>query len=113
MEFHARAAGTFPLAGWVHNQVLVALDVQHRFDEALAVYREAAKLENGRYQLHNNMGNILGILGRHAESLVEYREAIRLRPGEAFLHNAAGSELAALGFEYLLPLTIATDPLGP
>jgi len=28
VEFHARAAGTFPLAGWVHNQVLVALDVQ-------------------------------------------------------------------------------------
>jgi tetratricopeptide (TPR) repeat protein len=75
----------------------VALDVQNRFDEALAVYRQAAQLAQSRYQLHNNLGNILDQLGRHDESLAEYREAIRLRPGDAYLHNAAGSELAALG----------------
>lgn len=75
----------------------VALDVQQRFDEALVVYRDAAKLQNGRYQIHNNLGNILGILGRHDESLAEHREALRLRPGNAFLMNAIGSELVALG----------------
>ena len=75
----------------------VALEAQNRLDEALAVYRQAAKLETGRYQLHNNLGSILDKLGRHAESLAEYREAIRLRPGDAFLHDSAGSELAALG----------------
>ncbi|HAO80007.1 MAG TPA: hypothetical protein DCQ92_13755, partial [Verrucomicrobia subdivision 3 bacterium] len=58
----------------------VALEAQNRLDEALAVYRQAAKLETGRYQLHNNLGSILDKLGRHAESLAEYREAIRLRP---------------------------------
>ena len=75
----------------------VALEAQNRLDEALAVYRQAAKLETGRYQLHNNLGSILDKLGRHAESLAEYREAIRLRPDNHFLHNAAGGELAALG----------------
>ena len=75
----------------------VALEAQNRLDEALAVYRQAAKLETGRYQLHNNLGSILDKLGRHAESLAEYREAIRLRPDNAFLHNSAGGELAALG----------------
>ena len=75
----------------------VALDVQGRFEEALVIYRQAAQLQSGRYQLHNNLANILGQLGRHAESLAEYREALRLRPGDAYLHNAAGSERAALG----------------
>jgi tetratricopeptide (TPR) repeat protein len=75
----------------------VALDVQGRFEEALAIYQSAAKLESGRHQVHNNLGNILDKLGRHAESLVEYREALRLRPGDALLQNAVGIELAALG----------------
>jgi tetratricopeptide (TPR) repeat protein len=75
----------------------VALEEQNRFPEALEIYRQAEKLESGRYQLHNNLGSILDKLGRPAESLAEYREAIRLRPGSSVLHNAAGSELAALG----------------
>jgi tetratricopeptide (TPR) repeat protein len=75
----------------------VALDVQGRFDESLAVYQQAEKLESGRYQLHNNLGNVLDKLGRPAESLAEYREASRLRPGDAFLHNAIAIELATLG----------------
>ena len=75
----------------------VALDVQGRFDESLAVYRQAEKLESGRYQLHNNLGNVLDKLGRPDESLAEYREASRLRPGDAFLHNSVGIELATLG----------------
>ena len=74
-----------------------ALEAQNRFDEALAIDRQAEKLENGHYQLHNNLGNLLGKLGRHDESLAEYREAIRRRPGNAILHNAAGGELVALG----------------
>jgi len=75
----------------------VALDLQGRFDESLAVYQQAEKLESNRYQLHNNLGNVLDKLGRPAESLAEYREASRLRPGDAFLHNAIASELATLG----------------
>ena len=75
----------------------VALDAQGRFEDALVVYRQAEKINGGRFQLHNNLGNILGLLGHHDEALAEYREAIRLRPDAAFLHNGAGLELAALG----------------
>jgi tetratricopeptide (TPR) repeat protein len=74
-----------------------ALETENRLDEALAIDRQAEKLESGRYQLHNNLGNLLAKLGRHDESLAEYRAAIRLRPGNAILHDSAGSELTALG----------------
>ena len=75
----------------------VALDVQGRFDEALAVYYQAVKCGSRHYEVHNNLGNVLGLLGRHAESLAEYREAIRNRPDTPKFHNGAGTELAALG----------------
>jgi tetratricopeptide (TPR) repeat protein len=75
----------------------VALDVQGRFDEALAVYHQAERSGSRHFEVHNNVGNVLGLLGRHAESLAEYREAIRHRPGNPKFHNAAGTELAALG----------------
>src|SRR5882672_7336500 len=91
-----------------------ALETQNRFDEALAVYRQAEKIESGRYQLHNNLGNILDKLGHHEESLAEYREAIRLRPGNATLHNSAGSELAALGkFDEALKEFAEAERLNP
>lgn len=102
-----------------HNDIAlvnlgVALEMQHRLDEALVVYRAAAKLENGRYQLHNNLGNILDQLGRHTESLAEYREALRLRPGNPFLVNAIGSELAALGqYDAALQEFTAAEQLNP
>jgi len=74
----------------------VALDEQGRFDEALAYYRQAALLEAGRYQIHNNIANILDKMGRPADALAEYREAVRLKPDLAFLHNSLGGELATL-----------------
>jgi protein O-mannosyl-transferase len=76
----------------------VTLDEQRRFDEALAVYRQAEKFEDGPYyQLHDDLGELLSRLGRHTEALAEYGIAIHERPGDAPSHNAAGSEFAALG----------------
>jgi len=74
----------------------VALQSQDRFEEALAIYRQAERISSTRYQLHNNIGDILGHMGRHAEALAEYQQAIALRPGNALLHLSAGIELAAL-----------------
>lgn len=74
----------------------VALDVQGRFDEALAVYQRAEQCSGRHVEVHGNLGNVLGLLGRHAESLAEYREALRYRPDSPKFHNAAGTELAAL-----------------
>ena len=76
----------------------VALEDQNRVDEALAIYRQAEKFEDGPYyELHNNLGNLLSRLGHHADALAEYQWSIRERPDDAFSHNAAGSELVALG----------------
>jgi tetratricopeptide (TPR) repeat protein len=92
----------------------VSLDMQNRFDEALAVYRQAEQLKSPRHQLHNNLGNILDKLGRHAESLAEYREAVRERPGDAYLHDCVGSELAALGqFDAAMNEFAAAEQLDP
>jgi protein O-mannosyl-transferase len=76
----------------------VALEEQNRTDEALAIYRQAEKFENGPYyQLHNNLGNLLSRRGLHADALAEYQWSIRERPDDALSHNDAGSELVALG----------------
>jgi protein O-mannosyl-transferase len=93
----------------------VSLDAQHRFDEALAIYRQAEKFETGPYyQLHNNLGNILSLRGNHAASLAEYGIAIHERPNDAFLHNAAGSEFAALGkFEMAMKEFAVAEQLNP
>ena len=63
-----------------HVNLGVALEQQGRYAEALAEYREAAKLAPGRYQTHNNLGNLLDKMGRPDEALAEYREAVRLKP---------------------------------
>jgi tetratricopeptide (TPR) repeat protein len=75
----------------------VALDQQNKTGEALAEYREAARLNPDRYQVHNNIAILLDKLGRPAEALAEYREAIRLDPKVPMLHSAAGNEIAELG----------------
>jgi Flp pilus assembly protein TadD len=74
----------------------VALNMQGRFEEALAAYRRAEAFGSQRYQIYNNLGNVLRILDRPAESLAEYRKAIQLNPGNAALHRAAANQLAAL-----------------
>ncbi len=91
-----RAAAVTPNNDVALVNLGVALEEQNRHPEALETYRQAEKLEGGRYQLHHNLGSVLDKLGRPAEALAEYREGIRLRPGSAVLHNAAGSDLTAL-----------------
>ena len=92
----------------------VALDVQGRFDEALAIYHEAEKIGPPRYQVHKNLGNVLSLLGRHAESLAEYQQAIHLQPDDAGLHSSAGGELAALGrFDEALHEFAVAEQLNP
>ena len=80
-----------------HIDLGVALDRQGRTSEAMAEYREAARINPERYQTHFNLGVMLGKSGRQAEALAEYAAAIRLQPGIANIHSATGTSLAALG----------------
>ncbi|MGA2241530.1 MAG: tetratricopeptide repeat protein [Verrucomicrobiota bacterium] len=100
-----------------HINLVFALELQGRFDEALVEYREALRLQPRTYQIHNSYGNLLGKMGRTDEALAEYREAIRLNPKIPFLHNNLGAELAKLGRfdEAMNTFTNAAqlDPVSP
>ena len=80
-----------------HVNLGVALEQAGKTTEALAEYREAARLEPTRFQVHNNLGNLLDALGQPDTALAEYREAIRLNPKEPFLQDSLGSVLVELG----------------
>ena len=92
----------------------VALESQDRFDEALALYRQAEQTGHQRHEIHNNLGHALDRLNRHAEALIEYQAALRLRPDNATLHNSVGSELAALNrFDDALAEFSKAEALNP
>ncbi len=80
-----------------HLNLGVALEQQGKLTQALAEYREAARLMPGHYQVHNNLGNLLDNLGRPREALAEYREAVRLNPKPPTLHDGLGIVLVEFG----------------
>jgi tetratricopeptide (TPR) repeat protein len=75
----------------------VALEQQGRQTEALAHYREAARISPENIQAHYNIGNLLDKLGQPGEALPEQREVVRLDPKSSFLHTGLGITLAGLG----------------
>ena len=68
-----------------------------RLNEALAEYREAARLLPGYFRVHSNLGSLLDDLGRPAEALAEYRLALRLNSNLPTLHDGMGIVLIELG----------------
>jgi len=76
--------------GWFYEQ-------QGRAAEALAEYREAARIDPQQYQLHFSMGTVLEKTGQPAEALVEYRYCLAKKPNNPALHNAIGGALTAQG----------------
>ena len=109
-----RAAAVTPNNDIILVNLGVALNAQGRFEEALAVYRQAEDSGSRSFKFYNNLGNVLRILGRPAESLAEYRKAIQLNPGNAALHLAAANQLAALNrFDEALEEFSAAAQLGP
>jgi len=100
-----------------HVNLAFALERQDRFDEALAEYREALRLQPRSYEIHNSYGNLLGKMNQPDEALAEYHEAIRLNPKIPFLYNNLGAGLARLGRfdEAMNAFTNAArlDPVSP
>ncbi len=68
-----------------------------RLNEALAEYREAARLSPGYYLGHSNLGSLLDDMGRPEEALAEYRLALRLKQNLPALHEGMGIVLVELG----------------
>jgi tetratricopeptide (TPR) repeat protein len=68
-----------------------------RLNEALAEYREAARLSPGYFRVHSNLGSLLDDMGRPEEALAEYRLALRLKSNLPALHDGMGIVLVELG----------------
>jgi tetratricopeptide (TPR) repeat protein len=80
-----------------HINLGAALEMSGREPEALAEYREAARLAKDNVNAHFNIANLLTKMDRPAEALPEFDQAIALAPGMANLRNGRGEALAELG----------------
>ncbi len=74
----------------------VALEQQGRHPEALAEYREAARLAPDNIQARYNIGNLLDKMGRPQEARPELAQAVQLDPKSAAMHDALGAVLVEL-----------------
>ncbi len=83
-----------------HINLGAALEMSGRETEALAEYREAARLADDSVNAHFNIANLLTKMDRPAEALPEFDRAIALAPGMANLRNGRGEALAELGKFY-------------
>ncbi len=68
-----------------------------RWDEAVAEYRTAIRLQPDDAGAHNNLGNALADQGKLDEAVAAYRTAIRLQPDDAGAHHNLGTALEGQG----------------
>ena len=75
----------------------VALEQKGRLAEALAQYREAARIAPDNIEAHYNIGNLLDKMGQPEEALPELRKAVQLNPKSPAFHDTLGAVLVELG----------------
>jgi tetratricopeptide (TPR) repeat protein len=75
----------------------VALEQKGRLVEALAQYREVARMAPDNIEARYNTGNLLDKMGRPEEALPELRQAVQLNPKLPSLRDALGAVLVELG----------------
>jgi tetratricopeptide (TPR) repeat protein len=80
-----------------HLWVGLAFQDEGDSSQALAEYRESARLEPNYLFTHFTLGNLLDKLGRPEEALAEYRRAWQINPKEPAVHDRMGATLVELG----------------
>jgi len=80
-----------------HLNLGTAFQSEGRLTEALAEYRETARLSPGYFRVHSNLGSLLDDLGRPEEALAEYRLAMQLEPKIPALHDGLGIVFVEFG----------------
>jgi Flp pilus assembly protein TadD len=75
----------------------VQLRAQARFDEAVQLLRQAARMDPGNSDLHRELGITFLLAKDWKRARVEMLEAIRHDPGDADAHNGLGYSLEKLG----------------
>jgi predicted O-linked N-acetylglucosamine transferase (SPINDLY family) len=80
----------------LHLRGVIALQTR-RWEEGVALVRDAIALNGSVPEAHDNLGNGLRELHRFDEALASFDRAIALRSGDARLHRNRGSALQGLG----------------
>jgi tetratricopeptide (TPR) repeat protein len=95
---HLRAAARIrPADAQTRVNLGYALQLQGRYDEALAEYREAIRADPAFAEAHNNLCSVLHQMNRAADAIAACRDAIRLSPTYAKAHFNMGLALARAG----------------
>ncbi len=79
------------------NNLGILLQEQGSMEEAIAQFREAARLRPDAARIHYNLGNALLAAGRPAEAITPYREALRLDPKYGKAHHNLAVALGRTG----------------
>ncbi len=80
-----------------HNNLGAALEAQQKYEEAVAHFTEALRLNPGYEKAHYNLGNAFYTRGKYHEAVAHFTEALRLHPGYVNAHNNLGNVLFAQG----------------
>jgi len=75
----------------------VAFEMQDKLTNALAQYREAARIAPDDVQTRYNLGNALDKLGRFDEAMGQFRETARLDPAYSWAYFQTGKVLLQQG----------------
>jgi serine/threonine protein kinase/Flp pilus assembly protein TadD len=87
IRFASVAVALQPQSPGTHLNLGVALSNKNLLDEAIAEYREAARLKRDYATAHSALGDALTAKGQLDEAIAEYREAIRIKKDYAEAHN--------------------------
>ncbi len=80
-----------------YSNLAAALQTLNRFDEALASYDEALRIEPALVEAHSNRGNTLRELGRFEDALASYDAALHIKPDYAEAYLNRGNTLKSAG----------------
>ncbi|HTL89562.1 MAG TPA: tetratricopeptide repeat protein [Leptolyngbya sp.] len=70
------------------------LQLSHKYDEAIAVYRKAIVLDMENSGAYNGLGDVLAQQRRTEEAIASYRRSIEINPQNAEAYSGLGNALA-------------------
>jgi tetratricopeptide (TPR) repeat protein len=77
-----------------HNNLGNALKHQGNYQEAIAHFNKALKINPGYAKAHNNLGTVLAAQGKTDEAIKHFGMALYINPGYAAAHSNVGAALA-------------------
>ncbi len=81
----------------IHNNMGIAYDKAGMYEEALAEFNEALRLDPGYVEVFNNLAVTYHRIGMGGEAIKNLSEAIRLRPGYLEAHCNLGNVYSSSG----------------